>query len=77
MLGIGSVVKIIASEQELKQQGLTLKGVLKVYPRRIAVVKSIYNGSLLNNYISYNLHRGFSLKVSALEDTGIKEEDLK
>jgi len=68
---VGSLVKILSTEEELLKQGLTLKALLKRYPKRFAIVHDIYQRTMFSNDIrSIGLDKGFYIAEDQLEDTG-------
>ena len=68
---IGSLVKIVSTDEELIKQGITPKSFNKRYPERFAIVDRIYNRSLLSNEIKCcKLHKGFYITEEQLEATG-------
>ena len=68
---VGSLVKILSTEEELLKQGLTLKALLKRYPKRYAIVHDIYQRTMFSNDIrSIGLDKGFYIAEDQLEDTG-------
>ena len=68
---IGSLVKIVSTDEELIKQGITPKNFNKRYPKRFALVDHIYTRSLFaNNIRSMNLHKGFYITEDQLEPTG-------
>lgn len=68
---IGSLVKILSTDEQLLKQGITPKKFNKRYPERFAVVDYIYDRSILSNKVrSCNLHKGFYIDEDQLEATG-------
>ena len=79
MIDIGSVVKIVATEEKLKKRGISSRLFNQLYPTRHAIVDGVYN-DILSNKKAYHLHKGYTLREDLLESTEIvfiyRDQDL-